>query len=83
MSDWTWVTASDGLLDGLPSEAIKELDLLASELAERDSMLFPDGPQHTGDIPGLRRQHRGPLIITYLSDVRAERIVVVRIVWLA
>ncbi|TDE34075.1 hypothetical protein [Actinomadura sp. 6K520] len=82
MSEWAWEYDPDDLLDGLPPEAITEIESLAREIATRDSMLFPEGAAHTGDVPGLQREHRGRLMVAYLPDVRGERIVIVRVLWL-
>jgi hypothetical protein len=82
VSDWRWEAAPDDLLDGLPAEAVTEVENLAREIAVRDSMLFPEGAGHTGDVPGLQRVSRGRLILAYLSDVRGERIVIVQVTWL-
>ncbi|MEO3829247.1 hypothetical protein [Actinomadura sp. B10D3] len=81
MSDWTWEHDPDDLLAGLPPEAIAELDRLAREIATRDSMIFLEGAAHSGDVPGLRRESRGRLMVSYLTDVRAERIVIVQVTW--
>ena len=42
------------LLDGLRSDALRAVEHLAKELAERDSMASLGDPTFTGDPPGLR-----------------------------
>ena len=54
MAEWRWECVTDDLLDGLPPEALREVQQLAKELAVRESMVFLDGPAFTGDPPGLR-----------------------------
>jgi hypothetical protein len=81
VADWRWECVTDDLLDGLPPEALKALQRLAGELAVRESMTFLDGPAFTGDPPGLRTVQRGPLMLVYLTDVRAERVVIIQVSW--
>ncbi|MFI9205235.1 hypothetical protein [Streptomyces sp. NPDC053048] len=81
MADWHWEHDPDDLLDGLPPEATAEVALLAQEIATRDSMVFLDGTAYVGPGPGLRTESRGRVILTYLTDVRGERIVVVQVSW--
>ncbi|WP_181446907.1 hypothetical protein [Streptomyces sp. NTH33] len=38
-------------------------------------------PAYTGLGPGVRTETRGLLMLTYLADVRGERIVVVQVSW--
>ncbi|MEV4431734.1 hypothetical protein [Streptomyces sp. NPDC049555] len=47
MADWHWEHDPDDLLDGLPAEAIAEVERLAREIAMRDSMVFLDGASYT------------------------------------
>lgn len=75
MADWHWVSHPDDLLDALPPEARKELDQLAREITVRDSMIYPDGRDYDGPTPGVRTETRGRLMVTYLTDVRGERVV--------
>ena len=82
MSDWSWEYEPDDPLDGLPPEAIAEVEQIARELAVRDSMLFPDGKAHCEDTPGLRRVERPALMLYYLTDVRQERVVITLVIWL-
>lgn len=81
MADWHWEHDPDGLLDELPSEAVTEIDRLAQEIATRDSMVYLDGASFTGTGPGLRTESRGRLMLTYLTDVRGRRIVVIQVTW--
>ncbi|MEV6775998.1 hypothetical protein [Streptomyces syringium] len=81
MADWRWEYDPDSLLDGLAPEAVAEVGRLAQEIAVRDSMVFLDGASYTGSGPGLRTESQGLVMITYLTDVRGERIVVVQVSW--
>lgn len=83
MSEWHWEPHPDDLLDDLPSEARQELDRLAREITVRDSMVYLDGRSHTGPTPGLRTEIRGRLMVTYLTDVRGERVVILQVTWFA
>jgi hypothetical protein len=80
--DWDWEPYPDDLLDGLPPEALDTLHKLAHEITVRDSMVYLDGAGHTGPGPGLRFETRGKLMISYLTDVRGERVVIVHADWL-
>ncbi|MFI1730115.1 hypothetical protein ACH40E_12935 [Streptomyces acidicola] len=44
-------------------------------------MVFLEGAAYTGPGPGVRTESRGLLMLTYLTDVRGERIVVVQVSW--
>jgi hypothetical protein len=81
VADWHWEHDPDDLLDGLPAEALRELDQLATEIAVRDSMVFLDGASYMGRSPGPRSESRGRIMLTYLTDVRGERIVIVQVSW--
>ena len=81
MSDWTWEPHPDELLDGLPPEARQELDQLAREITVRDSMIYLDGKNWEGPTPDLRTETRGSLMVTYLTDVRSERVVILQTTW--
>jgi hypothetical protein len=65
----------------LPGEAVIEVERLAQEIATRDSMVFLDGAAYTGPGPGLRTASRGRVMITYLTDVRGQRVVIVQVTW--
>ncbi|MEU0810627.1 hypothetical protein [Streptomyces sp. NPDC005970] len=47
----------------------------------RESMVFLEGPSYTGSSPELRTEAQGRLMLTYLTDVRSERIVVLQATW--
>jgi hypothetical protein len=81
VADWHWECDPDDLLEGLPPEAVQAVEELARELAARDSMIFQDGASFAGMPPGLRIEQSGPLMLTYLTDVRGERIVIVQVTW--
>ncbi|MFC7217075.1 hypothetical protein ACFQLX_02640 [Streptomyces polyrhachis] len=81
MADWHWEVDPDSLLDGLPMSAREEAERMAQEIAIRESMVFLDGAAFTGHNPGLRTESRGRLLLTYLTDVRGERIVVLQVTW--
>lgn len=81
MADWRWEQFRDDLLEGLTDQARAEVDRLANEIAARESMVFLEGAAYTGPGPGVRTESRGLLMLTYLTDVRGERIVVVQVSW--
>ncbi|WP_123976940.1 hypothetical protein [Streptomyces sp. Ag109_O5-1] len=81
MADWRWELFQDDLLDGLPDAARAETERLANEIAVRESMVFLEGAAYTGPGPGVRDESRGLLMLTYLTDVRGERIVIVQVSW--
>ncbi|MEU9289628.1 hypothetical protein AB0D57_34505 [Streptomyces sp. NPDC048275] len=81
MADWHWEPFQDDLLDGFPEAARAEAERLANEIAVRESMVFLEGAAYTGPGPGVRTESRGLLMLTYLTDVRGERIVVVQVSW--
>jgi hypothetical protein len=77
VADWRWECVTDDLLDSLPPDALRAVRQLAEELTVRESMIFLDGREFTGDPPGLRTIQRGPLMLVYLTDVRAQRVVII------
>lgn len=81
VSDWHWEHDPETLLDSLPEEALRAVSALATELAVRESMIFLEGAAFSGAMPGVRTELRGELMLTYLTDVRGERIVVVQVTW--
>lgn len=81
VSDWAWEPHPDNLLDGLPAEARQELDRVAREITVRDSMVYLDGKDYDGPTPGLRTESWGLLMVTYLTDVRGERVVILQVSW--
>jgi hypothetical protein len=44
-------------------------------------MVYLDGADYTGLGPGLRTETRGKLMVTYLTDVRSERVVILQVAW--
>ncbi|WP_344649273.1 hypothetical protein [Cryptosporangium japonicum] len=79
MADWRWSCDPDGLLDDLSTGVRAEVEHLASEITVRDSMVYLDGAAYTGTGPGLRTESRGRLMLTYLTDIRGEQIVIVQV----
>jgi hypothetical protein len=82
VADWSWECITDHLLDSLPPDALRAVRQLAEELTVRESMIFLDGREFTGDPPGLRTIQRGPLMLIYLTDVRGERVVIIQVNWI-
>ena len=75
MADWHWEPVTDDLLDKLPPAALAAVRQVAEELTVRESIIFLDGPEFTGEPPGLRTVQRGPLMLVYLAwhpDRRAK-----------
>jgi hypothetical protein len=83
VSDWHWEPHPDDLLSDLPPEACAELDHLAREITVRESMVYPDGRDYEGPGPGLQTESRGRLMVTYLTDIRGERVVILQVTWFA
>ncbi|MFD7339905.1 hypothetical protein ACFV98_28455 [Streptomyces violascens] len=81
MAEWHWECSPDELLSGLPAEALTDVERLAQEIAVRESMVFLEGAAYTGMGPGLRTESRGRVMLTYLTDVRGERVVIVQVNW--
>jgi hypothetical protein len=52
--DWHWEPVTDDLLDELPPAALAAVRQVAEELTVRESMIFLDGREVTGEPPGLR-----------------------------
>jgi hypothetical protein len=71
------------LLDGLPPAALQTVRQVAEELTARESMIFLDGREFTGEPPGLRTVQRGQLMLVYLTDVRGERVVIIQVNWIS
>ena len=82
MPDWHWEPVTDDLLDGLSPAALAAVRQVAEELAVRESMIFLDGREFTGEPPGLRTVQQGPLMLVYLTDVRGERVVIIQVNWI-
>ena len=83
MAEWHWELVTDDLLDGLPPAALTTFRQVAEELTVRESMIFLDGREFTGEPPGLRTVQRGRLMLVYLTDVRGERVVIVQVNWIS
>ena len=82
MAEWHWELVTDDLLDGLPPTALTTVRQVAEELTVRESMIFLDGREFTGEPPGLPTVQRGPLMLVYLTDVRGERVVIIQVNWI-
>jgi hypothetical protein len=54
LADWHWEPVTDDLLAGLPAAALAAVRQVAEELTVRESMIFLDGREFTGEPPGLR-----------------------------
>jgi hypothetical protein len=83
VAEWHWELVTDDLLDGLPPNALTTVRQIAEELAVRESMIFLDGREFTGEPPGLRTVQRGQLMLVYLTDVRGERVVIIQVNWIS
>ena len=83
MAEWHWEHVTDDLLDGLPPAALTTFRQVAEELTVRESMIFLDGREFTGEPPGLRTVQRGQLMLVYLTDVRGERVVIIQVNWIS
>ena len=53
MAEWHWELVTDDLLDGLPPAALATVRQVTEELTVRESMIFLDGREFTGEPPGL------------------------------
>ena len=83
MAEWHWEPVTDDLLDCLPPAALAGVRQLAEELTVRESMIFLNGREFTGEPPGLRTIQRGQLMLVYLTDVRGERVVIIQVNWIS
>ena len=83
MTDWRGEPVTDDLLDELPPAALAAVRQVAEELTVRESMIFLDGREFTGEPPGLRTVQRGPLMLVYLTDVHGERVVIIQANWIS
>lgn len=84
MSEWTWEYTPDDYGDSLTSPVQAEVGRICAELAVVNSMVFLDGAAYQGPSPGLRVAHGRTaggryVMLSYLTDVRGERIVVVSV----
>ena len=66
----------------MPSAALAAVRQVADELTVRESMIFLDGRDFTGEPRGLRTVQRGRLMLVYLTDVRGERVVIMKVKWI-
>jgi hypothetical protein len=83
VADWHWEPVTDDLLDGLPPAALAAVRQAVEELTIRESMIFLDGREFTGEPPGLRTVQRGQLMLVYLTDVSGERVVIIQVNWIS
>ena len=83
MADWHWEPVTDDLLDCLPPAALAAIRQVAEELTVRESTIFLDGREFTGEPPGLRTVQRGQLMLVYLTDVRGQRVVIIQVNWIS
>ena len=81
MAEWHWELFADDVLDGLPDEALAETKQLVEQITMRESMIFLDGASYTGIGPGPRTEAVSRLMLTYLTDVRGERVVIIQVTW--
>jgi hypothetical protein len=81
VSEWRWEPHPADLLESLPPEARKEFDRIAREITVRDSMAYLDGKNFTGETPGLQTEVTDLLMVTYLMDVRGEKVVILQVTW--
>ncbi|HEY6312303.1 MAG TPA: hypothetical protein VIY52_16070 [Streptosporangiaceae bacterium] len=54
MADWHREPVTDDLLDKLPPAALAAVRQVSEELTVRESMIFLDGREFTGEPPGYR-----------------------------
>lgn len=47
----------------------------------RDSMIYLDGRDFAGETPGLRTEVTDLMMVTYLTDVRGEKVVILMVSW--
>jgi hypothetical protein len=83
VAEWHWELVADDLLDGLPPTALTTVRQVAEELTVRESMIFLDGREFTGEPPALRTVQRGQLMLLCLTDVRGERVVIIQVNWIS
>jgi hypothetical protein len=83
VADWHWEPVTDGVHDGLPPAPLAAIRQVVEELTVRESMIFLDGREFTGEPPGLRTVQRGQLMLVYLTDVRGERVVIIQVNWIS
>jgi hypothetical protein len=59
VAEWHWEPVTDDLLDRLPPAALAPVRQVAGALTIRESMIFLDGREFTGEPPGLRTVQQG------------------------
>ncbi|WP_460747522.1 hypothetical protein [Nocardiopsis oceani] len=45
-------------------------------------MVFLEGGALSGTMPGVRTEQHERLMLTYLTEVRGERVVIVQVTWM-
>jgi hypothetical protein len=71
----------DDLLENLPPETRKEPGRIAHEITVRDSMVYLDQKNFTGETPGPQTEVTDHLMVTYLTDVHGEKVVILQVTW--
>lgn len=84
MSDWAWEYISHDLGESLAPPVRAEVERIAAELAVVNSMVYLEGAAYQGQSPGLRVEYGSAadgthLMLSFLTDVRGERIVIVSV----
>lgn len=82
MSDWTWEYVPDkaGVVGGLPSELIAEVEALAARLADAVGVRRIGTPFDLREaVSGLKTYGEGSLLIWFLEDYRDDVVLVVRV----
>lgn len=84
MSDWTWEYISHDLGESLAPSVRAEVERIAAELAVVNSMVYLEGAAYQSLSPGLRVEYGSAtdgthVMLSFLTDVRGERIVVVSV----
>ncbi|MFI1798527.1 hypothetical protein ACH427_14410 [Streptomyces sp. NPDC020379] len=84
MSDWAWEYDPDGYGDTLPPGVRAAVEHIAADLAVANSMVYLDGAAYEGQSPPVRREYGTTtdghaFMVTYVTDVRGERVVVVSV----
>jgi hypothetical protein len=72
VAEWHWELVTDDLLDGWPPASLTTVRQIAEELTVRESMIFLDGREFTGEPPGLRTVQRGQLVLVYLRKTPSK-----------
>ena len=82
MPDWHWEPVTDDPARRAAACGPGSGPSGSRGTAVRESMIFLDGREFTGEPPGLRTIQRGPLMLIYLTDVRGERVVIIQVNWI-